>query len=267
MLAVDHASRSSSRSTVPVLVAIAIGAVALGTAALGVTARPLRAQGAPGGQSAAGAVSTPGAPGAPGARTPAGNNAADVAFMQGMIHHHAQALQMVAMIPSRTTRQDMRYLAQRIAISQRDEIALMSRWLAAHHEEVPRVDTVYDASGAGASTAARSGGETGGGGGGAMAGMPGMAGMAGGLMPGMLTAEQMAALARATGPEFERLLLQGMIGHHEGALTMVANLLHTSGAAQAPEVFQFAADVDADQRAEIKRMQGMLAATPDQTHH
>jgi uncharacterized protein (DUF305 family) len=166
--------------------------------------------------------------------------AADVAFMQGMIAHHTQALAMVALIPSRTTRQDMELLGQRIAISQRDEIALMKNWLIDHHQTVPSLDTVGDL--AGHSTM-----------------MPGMQ-MSGMLMPGMLTTQQMDALAQATGPAFERLFLEDMIQHHQGALVMVSNLFATPGAGQAPEIFRFASDVVADQRAEIKRMQAMLAA-------
>jgi uncharacterized protein (DUF305 family) len=168
--------------------------------------------------------------------------AADVAFMQGMIAHHTQALAMVALIPSRTTQQGMQLLGQRIAISQRDEIALMKTWLTDHHQTVPSIDTVGDLAGHGMM-------------------MPGMQ-MSGGLMPGMLTTEQMDALAASTGPAFERLFLQDMIQHHQGALEMVTNLFATPGAGQAPEIFRFASDVVADQRAEIKRMQGMLAAMP-----
>jgi uncharacterized protein (DUF305 family) len=82
------------------------------------------------------------------------------------------------------------------------------------------------------------------------------------LMPGMLTPEQLAELARAKGAEFDRLFLQDMIRHHEGALAMVRDLLATNGAAQEPEVFQFASDIVADQRAEIMRMRAMLAASP-----
>jgi uncharacterized protein (DUF305 family) len=164
--------------------------------------------------------------------------AADVAFMQWMISHHAQALQMVALIPSRTNRQDMSSLGQRIAISQRDEIAMMQSWLRDHHQTIPVVDSAGDAM------------------------MPGMP-MSEMQMPGMLTQAQMAALKAATGPAFERLFLQGMIQHHEGAITMVSKLLATPGAGQASEIFRFANDVVADQRAEISRMQALLAAMPN----
>jgi uncharacterized protein (DUF305 family) len=166
-------------------------------------------------------------------------SAADVHFMQGMIGHHAQALTMVSLIASRTARPDMPLLGQRIAISQRDEIRLMQRWLSDHHEDAPAVDTIYTPGG--------------------HAMMPGMM-MAGALMPGMLTDPQMDELAKAKGADFDRLFLTGMIRHHEGALTMVSQLLATNGAAQDPAIFGFASDVDADQRAEIKRMRGMLGA-------
>jgi uncharacterized protein (DUF305 family) len=176
------------------------------------------------------------------------NSPADVQFMQGMIAHHAQALAMVALIPTHTKRPEMQLIAERISISQHDEIKMMQHWLEDHHEAVPVVDANNVVT---------------------MPGMQQMAGMqmAGGamMMPGMLTEEQMAQLKSANGPEFDRLFLQGMIQHHQGALTMVAKLLDTNGAAQAPEVFAFASDVDADQRAEIKRMRTLLDTMPVQS--
>jgi uncharacterized protein (DUF305 family) len=175
------------------------------------------------------------------------NSAADVHFMQGMIGHHAQALAMVSLIASRAARPDMPLLGQRIAISQRDEIKLMGRWLTDHHEDVPVADTVYTA-------------------GGRATMMPGMP-MSGTLMPGMLTPAQMDELAKSTGADFDRLFLTGMIRHHEGALTMVSQLLGSNGAAQDPAIFGFASDVDADQRAEIKRMRAMLDAAPTGARH
>ena len=168
---------------------------------------------------------------------------ADVHFMQGMIGHHAQALAMVALIPARTTRSDIRALGERIRVSQQDEIALMKQWLHDRHQEIPMTDMPHgDAMGH------------------AMQ-MPGMA-MSDTLMPGMLTPQQMTALAAANGAEFEALFLKDMIQHHEGALTMVAKLLGTTGSAQEPEVFRFAAEVDTDQRAEIARMAALLSAMP-----
>jgi uncharacterized protein (DUF305 family) len=165
--------------------------------------------------------------------------AADVRFMQGMIGHHAQALAMAALIPTRTTRQDIRMLGQRIEVSQRDEIAMMRTWLKDRHQELPGTDLHHDHE--------------------AMAGhsMAGMT-MSDTLMPGMLTSDQLAELAKTSGGEFDKLFLRDMIRHHEGALVMVANLLGTTGSAQEAEVFRFASEVDSDQRAEIARMNALL---------
>ena len=168
-------------------------------------------------------------------------NPADVAFMQGMIAHHAQAIAMSAMIASHTTRREMQLIGERITVSQRDEIGLMQRWLERHHEKVP--DPGQHAAHEGMM-------------------MPGDT-----LMPGMLTAEEMSQLAAAKGDDFDRLFLRGMIRHHGGALTMVARLFASQGAAQDPEVFGFASDVDADQRAEIARMQMLLDKLAPGTHH
>ena len=183
----------------------------------------------------AGAQQTP-------ARAPQPVNAADVAFMQGMIGHHGQALTMVALVASRTTRENMRLLAQRIDVSQRDEIKMMQRWLADRGQTVPRVDSAHVGSG-----------------------HEGMAGMDESmtLMPGMLTRAQLDTLAAQTGTEFDRLFLTDMIQHHEGALTMVKKLFASPGAAQDTQVFEFATNVDADQRAEIARMQGLLSTLPE----
>jgi uncharacterized protein (DUF305 family) len=168
---------------------------------------------------------------------------ADVQFMQGMIAHHAQALAMVALIAGHTTRPELQAIGLRIKISQQDEIAFMQRWLQERHQVVPTIDA-NDV----AHMPAMS--------------MPGMQMPDGSMMmPGMMTPAQMTQLAQATGPAFDRLFLEGMIRHHEGALTMVKTLLATTGAAQAPEVFTFASDADADQRAEIKRMRSVLDAT------
>ena len=149
--------------------------------------------------------------------------------MQGMIGHHAQALEMTALLRSRTARDDMKLLARRIDDSQTDEIKLMRRWLEVRGQQVPG-EHAHHAPGA-----------------------PG-----GGLMPGMLTAEEMAQLAAAQGPAFDRVFLEFMIKHHEGALVMVKELFAASGAGQEPEIFAFASDVDADQRMEIERMGVML---------
>lgn len=167
------------------------------------------------------------------ARTHSPYAEADVAFMQGMIAHHAQALEMTALAPARTENATLLSLAQRIEQTQLAEIARMARWLEARGETVP--DTAsYRAYGGHAGHGAHDA-----------------------HMPGMLTAEQMARLAGAAGPAFDRLFLEYMISHHEGALTMVAELQAAGGGLE-PEVYRFAADVDADQRAEIARMQSVL---------
>lgn len=154
------------------------------------------------------------------------HTAADVRFMQNMIGHHAQALEMVALLQSRTNREDMRLLARRIALSQEDEIMLMQRWLQMRGQQVPDAHAHHAA------------GAT--------------------LMPGMLTAEEMGRLAAATGKEFDRLFLEFMVKHHEGALVMVGELFSNPGAAQESDIFSFATDIDADQRIEIARMGAML---------
>jgi uncharacterized protein (DUF305 family) len=187
------------------------------------------------------------------AQKPPSYTAADVRFMQGMIGHHAQALAMTALIPSRSSRQDIRMLGQRITVSQKDEIAMMKQWLTDRHQQVPARDT-------------QPAGQT-------MAGhsmnMPGMA-MSDTLMPGMLTSEQLADLAKTTGDEFDKLFLADMIRHHEGALVMVKSLLGTTGSGQEAEVFRFASEVDTDQRAEIARMNALLdtlSASGPKTQH
>jgi len=180
-------------------------------------------------------VVQPGAPGQPtrelspaeATRLPRpGFTRADVAFMQGMITHHAQAIEMTKLLDTRTKSPDMRKLAERIAVSQADEIKMMQRWLLDRGQGVPGPPLVHMHDGM--------------------------------LMPGMLTPEEMARLAAAGGPEFDRLFLTGMIKHHGGALTMVHDLFATPGAGQESEIFAFASDVDADQRMEIERMAAML---------
>lgn len=156
---------------------------------------------------------------------------ADVSFMRGMIAHHAQALAMTRLVRARTTAIDVRTLAERIDRSQRDEIELMARWLTARGQPVP--DTAHLAGGH-AEAAHR--------------------------MPGMLSPDQMRALEGARGAAFDRIFLELMIQHHEGALTMVRQLLSRPGGGQDPEAFRFASEVDADQRAEIARMRTLLAA-------
>ena len=158
---------------------------------------------------------------------------ADVRFMQGMIPHHAQALEMAALIPERTDHEGLLLLGRRIEISQRDEIAWMTRWLERRDETAPMMGAGH----------AHGLGE-------------------GELMPGMLSREEMDALAAARGSGFDRLFLEGMIKHHQGALTMVAELFGSPGGGQETEIFRFAADVDADQDMEILRMRDMLNGIP-----
>jgi uncharacterized protein (DUF305 family) len=187
-------------------------------------------------------VVQPGAPGQPTRKLPPSTRAklpphspADVQFVQGMIMHHAQAVEMTALIESRTENKDLHSLGARISRSQADEIKFMKRWLTARGEphspplpQMPGMD--------------HSGHQM--------------------LMPGMLTAKQMEALRNAKGKEFDQLFLTGMIQHHNGALIMVKDLFDSAGAGQDAELFNFASDVDSGQRAEIKVMQTMLGPTP-----
>lgn len=158
---------------------------------------------------------------------------ADVAFMQTMIGHHAQALVMTELVPARTSRPELHALAERITVSQRDEIERMQNWLQRRNQPVPAADAhVHAAMGHGP------------------------------LMPGMLTQAQLDSLTHARGPQFDRLFVQYMIRHHEGAIVMVRELLAQPGAGQEPEIFIFASEVDADQNAEIRRMRALLATLP-----
>ncbi len=152
--------------------------------------------------------------------------------------HHSQAVEMTALIPSHTENKDLRSLGARISSSQSDEIKFMQRWLIARGEPVSM----------------------------AMPGMPDMdkSGQPMALMPGMLTPEQMEALHKAKGAEFDHLFLMGMIQHHNGALTMVKDLFDTAGAGQDADLFNFATDADNTQRAEIKIMQTMLEKEPSE---
>lgn len=157
---------------------------------------------------------------------------AAAAFMQGMIGHHAQALDLAALVAERASHPSLRLLAERIQVSQKDEIALMQRWLRSRGHAVPDADAhVHAAMGHGE------------------------------LMPGMLDAAQLDSLAAARGPAFDRLFLEGMIRHHEGALKMVADLMAATSALDA-ETFSFVSDIDADQRAEIRRMKTLLTSLP-----
>lgn len=171
---------------------------------------------------------------------------ADVAFMQGMIHHHAQALEMTALIEERTATEAVRQMGLRMEISQGDEISLMERWLRERGQEVPDWR--------GLSTVPMHG-----------AGHEGMDHAAAGhgagtlhSMPGMLSPEQMRRLGAARDEAFDRLFLEYMIQHHQGAIVMVRELFSAPGAGQESRVFHFASEVEADQTIEIRRMQGLL---------
>jgi uncharacterized protein (DUF305 family) len=155
--------------------------------------------------------------------------------MQGMIMHHAQAVEMTALIESHTENKDLRSLGARISRSQSDEIRFMKRWLAVRGQPVSQP----------------------------MPDMPhiSMSHESMAPMPGMLTQKQMEALRKSGGEEFDHLFLTGMIQHHDGALTMVKDLFDTAGAGQDAELFNFATDVDSGQRAEIGIMKRMLRKT------
>jgi len=157
---------------------------------------------------------------------------ADVKFMQGMISHHAQAIEMTELLASRSDRDVMRRLAQRIELSQEDEIAMMQEWLRSRGQAVAELDAHH---------------------------APGWE-----PMPGMLTEEEMGRLEQAQAVEFDPLFLELMIKHHRGALTMVDTLLSQRGAAQDSQLFAFTSDITSDQSMEIDRMDAMLAElSPD----
>jgi len=220
--------------------AAALAGVALAAGVMLPEARAQEKSKSEAGSSSTGAVVVqPGAPGEP-SRTLSPSTRpsapplvrADVEFMQGMIMHHSQAVEMTALIESHTENQGVRALGAKISRSQSDEIRFMQRWLAGRGQALSM----------------------------SMPGMPDMDmnGKPMGLMPGMLSPEQMEALRKAQGAEFDRLFLTGMIQHHGGALTMVKDLFDQAGAGQDAELFDFATDVDSGQRAEIRIMQGML---------
>jgi len=190
-------------------------------------------------------VVQPGAPGEPTRTLPPSTRATlpprsakDVVFMQQMLMHHAQAVEMTALIESRTENRQLRLLGARISQSQSDEIKFMKRWLEIRGETVSPTMPGMDMPGHN---------------------MPSHHQM---LMPGMLTSKQLDALRKAKGAEFDNLFLRGMIQHHNGALIMVKDLFDAPGAGQDAELFNFATDVDSGQRAEIKIMQTMLGEKP-----
>jgi uncharacterized protein (DUF305 family) len=230
--------RAASRSALALVAVLAVAAnVSANSVFINASGSPLRAA-----QTASATqpvVVQPGAPGKPSKTLPPSTTGklparsqADVDFMQGMIMHHSQAVEMTALIPSHTDNKDLSLLGAKISSSQSDEIKFMQRWLAARGESTSM----------------------------AMSGMSDMdaSGKPMALMPGMLTPEQMQALRNAKGAEFDRLFLTGMIQHHNGALIMVKDLFDTAGAGQEADIFNFATDADNTQRAEIKIMQSML---------
>jgi uncharacterized protein (DUF305 family) len=189
----------------------------------------------------------PGAPGQASKTLPASTraqlppqSAKDVEFMQGMIMHHAQAVEMTALIDARSENKALRSLGARISHSQSDEMNFMKRWLELRGE--PTTMPMKGMEGMDMSDMDMSGHHM--------------------LMPGMLTKKQMNALKAAKGAEFDRLFLKGMIQHHQGALVMVKELYDTAGAGQDAALFNFATDVDSGQRAEIRIMETMLEKNP-----
>jgi uncharacterized protein (DUF305 family) len=218
---------------------------------------------------AAGACATPGAPPVAAAPAPAGPAAgpelealyrarldsaqrrftpADVAFVTGMIGHHAQALLMARWAAPNDASPSVRTLAARITNAQQDEIALMQAWLRDRGQPVPMVlltDSTVTTAVAGAPHVGH-------------AGHRGHADHA--MMPGMLTTAQLATLRAARGRAFDRHFLSLMIAHHSGAVTMVDDLFRTDGAGQDEAVFKLASDIQVDQRTEIARMELMLKA-------
>jgi uncharacterized protein (DUF305 family) len=161
--------------------------------------------------------------------TPRAPLSADISFMQGMIHHHAQAVEMVDLLRTRSRNRKLQALGNRISISQTDEMKYMKQWLVDRGQPVMAHGQMDHS---------------------AMSSMP--------MMPGMLTPTQMKALAKASGPAFDRLFLTGMIQHHTGALIMVEDLFDTASAGQDNVLYDFATDVDNTQRAEIEIMKNML---------
>jgi uncharacterized protein (DUF305 family) len=158
------------------------------------------------------------------------HGAADVDFMQAMIHHHAQALRMTSLVRDRSSSEDIPLLARRMELSQEGEIELMQQWLEVRGEPAPEVHVEHgEAHGAGA-----------------------------GAMPGMLTEGELRQLEDARGRAFDRLFLRFMLQHHRGALTMVQDLYAAGGGLES-EADAFARHVEADQEIEIARMQGLLA--------
>ena len=164
-------------------------------------------------------------------------NESEVEFMSGMIPHHAQAVLIAMWAESHGARRDVVALCQRIVVGQRDEIGLMQHWLRERGQDVPAADAKTHRM--------------------KMGGMVHET-----IMPGMLNEEQLAALEKARGSDFDRLFLEAMIGHHAGAIEMVNTLFSSPGGGNDDLVYRFGSDVYADQTTEIDRMQKMLATVP-----
>ena len=162
-------------------------------------------------------------------------NPADIQFMSGMIPHHAQAVLIAGWAPTHGASPEVQRLCERIVVGQRDEIGLMQAWLKQRALEVPAADATH-----------------------MKMTMNGMSHDM--LMPGMLNDEELKQLDASRGVDFDRLFLQAMIRHHQGAITMVDDLEAAQGSRQDETVFRFSSDVYADQTTEIDRMQKMLAA-------
>jgi uncharacterized protein (DUF305 family) len=158
---------------------------------------------------------------------------ADVDFVRGMIHHHAQAILMTSLVRKRSASDRIPLLARRTEISQQAEIETMENWLRTRGIKPPSKASHRHGHGPGAS-----------------------------LMPGMVSADKLALLAAAEGAEFDDLFLKYMIRHHQGALTMVRDLADDGGGNE-PEIGAFTRHVEADQTIEISRMEDLQDARPD----
>ena len=175
---------------------------------------------------------------------------ADIDFMTGMIHHHAQAIYISRWAVSHNADAAVQRLTARIINAQTDEITLMQTWLKDRLQPVPVVDTTGRVTMPAAAGGAAGGHD--------MHAGHDMSAMGGMMMPGMLSDAQLKELDAARGPDFDRLFLTLMILHHRGAVTMVKELFTSDGAGQDETIFKFANDVEVDQSTEIKRMYTMM---------
>jgi uncharacterized protein (DUF305 family) len=233
-----------SRTAVSVmfLAVSGVGSVALASAAARASLAVLAGPAVPEAANAA-HIFQPGAPGQPSKPISAAQslaagrsavNPADVKFMQDMIEHHAQAVEMVELLKTRTRRAGMRLLGKRIAMSQSSEIYMMRSWLTRRGETAPD---------------------------------PNAHDMHGMTMTGMLSPQQMTVLAAAKGPDFDRLFLLGMIQHHRGALDMVIALSSAPDAGEDAALSDFLTNIVADQTAEIERMKELLGSYSNHEKH